>query len=351
MDEWVLRDELLAWAQRWPVIVIISLAGALAALALAYVWPLPYRANVEISVELNPYRILDDQYLPAFTKAKFRNVDDYKHWQMLQLSIVIQSDKFISETLNRLREIDPSWDSIDEHELRSMLVSEWRNAGFWLLSANADTPTHAAEAVSTWRDVILELTREAISNSQDLFALELSLRSLNDQLTENELRAADLKDLRSLLQDFKSKLILQDQGEVLSNQDRQQLLTLNARLADLLSQEVLNSISIPEQNAPTSEVLDWIEKINPVIDDQILFLQTENIKLEEAISQESSQWAAALEDGQGLAATLTLEDLKNIPPEVKQIKPYGLAALIGSMIGLLLWILAFLVQVTRKGYR
>jgi len=351
MDEWVLRDELLAWAHRWPVIVIFSLAGALVALVLAYLWHFPYRANVEISVELNPYRILDDQYLPAFTKAEFRNVDDYKHWQMLQLSIIIQSDEYISETLNRLREIDSGWDSIDEQELRTMLVSEWRNAGVWLLSANADTPARAAEAVSTWRDVILDLTRESISNSQDLFDIELALRSLNDQLTENELRAADIEDLRSLLQDFSSKLTLQAQDEALSNQDRQQLLTLDARLAESLPQEVLISLRIPEQNAPTSEILNWIEKIIPMIDDQILFHQTENARINEAISQKSSLWEAALQDGKGLAATLTLEDLKNTQPEVKQVRPYGLAALIGSMVGLLLWILVFLVQVTRKGYR
>ena len=114
MKEWVLRDEILAAFHRWPVIVIFALAGASIALIAAYFWPAPYRANVEISVELNPYRILDDQYLPAFTNAEFRNVDDYKHWQMLQLSIIVNSDPYLSETLDRLRKDDPYWESINQ---------------------------------------------------------------------------------------------------------------------------------------------------------------------------------------------------------------------------------------------
>ena len=91
MQEWVLRDELLAAFHRWPMIVLFSLVGTLLGLAFAYLWPASYRANVELSVELNPYRALDDQYVPEFADAEFRNIDDYKHWQMLQLSIVVLS--------------------------------------------------------------------------------------------------------------------------------------------------------------------------------------------------------------------------------------------------------------------
>ncbi|MGB5844900.1 MAG: hypothetical protein WBG94_10680, partial [Anaerolineales bacterium] len=58
MNEWVLRNEILAALHRWPVIVVFSLAGAMVAMVATFFWPSPYRANVEISVELNPYRIL-----------------------------------------------------------------------------------------------------------------------------------------------------------------------------------------------------------------------------------------------------------------------------------------------------
>ena len=133
-----------------------ALVGTVLGLAFAYLWPSTYRANVELSVELNSYRVLDDQYIPAFAGAEFRNIDDYKHWQMLQLSIVVLSDPYMQETLSRLREINPEWSSVSEQDLREMLSANWRNAGVWHLVAKGSSSTQAIEAVEAWRDVVIE---------------------------------------------------------------------------------------------------------------------------------------------------------------------------------------------------
>lgn len=351
MNEWVLRNEILAAFHRWPVIVIFTLAGALVAMVAAFFWPSPYRANVEISVELNPYRILDDQYLPAFTNAEFRNIDDYKHWQMLQLSIVVLSDPYLSETLNRLRGIDPYWDSIDQQDLRQMLEAEWRNAGLWLLSANADTQSRAANAVETWRDVILDLTQDTIASSQDLYGLELSLRSLNDQLVINQIHTAVLEDSLLILGDYVNEFNAQEQDAPTSNQVHQELFAIATQLAELLPEDQQVLINFPEQDSLAGDYLSWIEQTIPHVNCQIRSLQMENDLLVEEISNVSSQWEASLQEAQGLAATLTLGNRQITQPEVRQIRSYGLAALIGSMVGLLLWVVVFLVQVTRKGYR
>jgi len=351
MKEWVVRDEILAAFHRWPVIVIFALAGAVAALVVSYLWPAPYRANIEISVELNPYRILDDQYLPAFTNAEFRNVDDYKHWQMLQLSIAVMSDQYMMETLERLREIDPYWESIDPQSLRNTLNAEWRNAGLWLLSANADTQLRSADAVDTWRDVIIDLTRDAVASSQALFDLELTLRSLNDQLVENQLQTAVLDDLLQRLRDFSIVLIDQEPDAPISIQIHQDLFALATQLANILPGEQHILLGFPDNNSPAGDYLIWIEQMRLLVEDRIRSLQVENDLLVAEISSVSSQWEAALQEGQGLAATLTLENRKNTQPEVRQLRSYGLAALIGSMVGLLVWIVVFLVKITRKGYQ
>jgi hypothetical protein len=351
MKEWVLRDEILAAFHRWPVIVIFALAGALIALVAAYFWPAPYRANLEISVELNPYRVLDDQYLPAFTNAEFRNVDDYKHWQMLQLSIVVTSDPYISETLDRLRKVDPYWESVNQQDLRNMLTAEWRNAGVWLLSANTDSMARSVHAVDTWRDVILDLTQEIIDSSQELFDLELSLRSLNDDLVENQVQTAVLKGSLQLLREFKADLIDQDQDTSVSNQVHQELFTLATQITEIIPGKAQVTNGFPENNSAVSDYLIWIEQCQSFIEDKIRSLQVESDLLVAEISSLSSQWETALQEGQGLAATLNLGNRKSTPPEVRQIRSYGLAALIGSMVGLLLWIVVFLVKVTRKGYQ
>ena len=351
MKEWVVKDEILAATHRWPVIVIFAMAGALIALAAAYLWPAPFRANVEISVELNPYRVLDDQYLAAFTNAEFRNIDDYKHWQMLQLSIVVLSDSYLTETLHRLRAIDPYWDSVDQQALRNVLSANWRNAGVWLLSANADTESRADNAVDIWRDVILDFTEETITSSQALFQLELTLRSLNDQLVQNQLQMTILKGSLNQLRESERELSKLDQNAALPDEYHQQLLALNIQLADVLPAGALVLSSFPEQNSTVASYLGWIEQLSSLIEDQILSLQVREEILVQEISDVSVVWEAALQDGQGLSATLNLENRNNSSPEVRQIRPYGIAALIGSMVGLLVWIGFLLIKITRKGYR
>jgi hypothetical protein len=351
MNEWVLKDEILAATHRWPVIVLFALAGALIALAGAYFWPSPYRANVEISVELNPYRVLDDQYLTAFTNAEFRNIDDYKHWQMLQLSIVVLSDPFMIETLDRLREVDSYWDSVDEQELRTMLSANWRNAGSWLLSANVDTGPQAASAVETWRDVILELTEDTIASSRSLFELELTLRSLNDRLVENHLLVSLLKGSLQDLYHHRSELNNLDQNAILPDEYRLELLATKIRISEILPGEQQVLPSIPDQNSTVNEYIDWVDTMITYVEHLISDLQIREDILKEEISDVYALWEAGLQDGQGLSATLNLKNRKSTAAEVRQIRSYGLAALIGSMVGLLVWIGFLLVQITRKGYR
>lgn len=351
MNEWRLRDEILASAHRWPMIVVFAMAGALIGLIAAFIWPAPYQANLELSVELNPYRVLDDQYLSAFTNAEFRNIDDYKHWQMMQLSILVLSDPYMTETLNRLRQIDPFWNSVNEQELRTMLAANWRNAGVWLLSAKSDSESRAVEAVEVWRNVVIDLSAEAIRNSQSLFQIELKLRALNDQLVQNQLALASLEDLQRTILDYQDELGKLDQGAVLPTEYHQEMLVKRIQLAEILPGEFEEGNIFPKLNAPVREYAAWLDLISDYIGDQILaFKMRENILTQE-ISDVTSLWKAGLENAQGLSATLNLAKRSNTSPAVNQSKSYGLAAMIGAILGILSLIIVFLYQITRKAYK
>ncbi len=351
MTEWVLRDEILAAFHRWPLIVIYALAGAIIAMALTFLWPAPYRANIEISVELNPYRALDDPYLPEFSGAEFRNVDDYKHWQMLQLAILVKSDAYLSETLNRLREDDPYWVEVDHQQLRDMLKAEWRNAGIWLLSAQVDNEEHAAQAVEIWRDVIQELTKESVGKSQELFDLELELRSLRDQILELQINTSILEESLDSLEKYKMEMANLDQEAGLPDHVLQALNGLREQFAIVYPQSALASLDFPGDNAPVSDYLVWIDQLSRLVKEQINLNQAVEDLLDEQYSNASLTWEAALQDGQGLAATLTIQDRNKTSPAVRQIRPYGLAGLAGLTIGLLLYILVTLFQISRRSYR
>ena len=343
----MLRDEILAGFHRWPVIVAFALAGTLLGLVFTYFWPSSYRANVELSVELNPYRVLDDQYIPEFSNAEFRNIDDYKHWQMLQLSIVVNSDPYLLETLTRLRELDPYWDSIEMQDLREMLNANWRNAGQWRLVADAENSIRAVGAVATWRDVILNLTNDSIAHSRELFNLELTLRSLNDELVKNQLQGAMLEEtLGSLINAF-NELNNAEGDFPLSEPDRVDLFTLANQMAEG-SRVIVEEF--PDDGAPVSDYSTWVERAILIVERDIDSSKVANVALNEQISSVTSEWELGINEAQGLSATLSLKKPQNKEPEVRQVRSYSLAALIGTLVGLLLWILVFLIQITRKGY-
>lgn len=351
MNDWVLRDEILAAFHRWPLIVMFVLVGSLLGLAFALLWPSSYRANIELSVELNPYRALEDLYVPDFANAEFRNVDDYKHWQMSQLSILVSSDYYLQETLNRLRQIDAYWNSLEVPELRQKLEANWRNAGLWLLTSDADSSLRASETVETWSDVILEFTDNAISLSRELFQLELALRSLNDELVELQLNQSALEVINKDLEEIAINLMAPQSDEPVSQTDRM-------RLFNLVNQVDVNGIGwpmimdeFPDPNAPSSEHLSWVELVIGTIDNELDSIMVASQIIEEEISSTNSEWEAGLQSGQGLSATLSLSSVQADQPHVKQVRPYSLAALVGAILGLLVWFLVFLAKISRKGYQ
>jgi hypothetical protein len=351
MNEWMLRDELLAAFHRWPIIVLFCLVGTVLGLAFAYLWPSTYRANVELSVELNSYRVLDDQYIPAFAGAEFRNIDDYKHWQMLQLSIVVLSDPYMQETLSRLREINPEWSSVSEQDLREMLSANWRNAGVWHLVAKGSSSTQAIEAVEAWRDVVIELTRVAIATSRGLFRLELVLRSLNDELVENQLNQSALEALHVDIDEILVKLNTLSSDEELPGSHHQEMFTITNKLSGLLpgGQSLINEF--PQENTPASAYIDWSERLKIIIEGELSTIDLRIAVLRDEISQVSAEWEENLREASGLSATLNLENRQGANTRVEEVRTYSLAAMIGALLGLLAWIMVFLVQVNRKGYR
>jgi hypothetical protein len=351
MDEWLLRDEILAAFHRWPVVVAFVLLGSLLGIVSAFLWPSSYKATTEISVDLNPYRALDDRYVSTFAGVDFRNIDDYKHWQMSQLSILIVSDSYLEETLNRLREKDIYWQDIGIHELGDIVEAQWRNAGRWLLYAEADTSHLAKDAVEAWRDVIIEKASFAITQSKELFKLELTLRSLNDEIVRLRTRQIILKEVNSALDEILAELNKVSTDEPLNQADRLKLSTLVFQTADFSSRWETLIRDFPEANATIQEYIAWISWVNAAIELDLKSTGNTIEGLEGELSELNSEWDSAFEDAQGLSATLSIENLSKEALDVNRVRPVGLVALVGGILGLLVWCLVFFAQITHNGYR
>jgi hypothetical protein len=351
LDEWVLSDEIYKAAHRWPLILLFILVGSLLGWGFSYLLPSPYQASEEISVELNAYRAAEDRYAADYADAEFRNLDDYKHWQMSQLEVLVRSDAYLQETLNRLRQADPAWNTVESPDLRNMLKAYWRNAGRWRLTAENPNPGQARQAVQVWKDVILEKTGAAVESSQSLFGTELRLRALASVLQSVQERLSFLPEIRSALVDWRLAASQLPADRPLGPVDRWHLQALASRAAgpETNWQELM--AEFPSSAAPLSNYQSWIDRLMIAVDEETNVLAERNQFLEAEQADLMAQWESAIPAGQGLSATLIVDPVSTERPQVRQLRSTSQAALVGGLLGLLAWALLVVYQITRRAYR
>jgi hypothetical protein len=170
---------------------------------------------------------------------------------------------------------------------------------------------------------------------------------LNDELVKNQLQQVALEETLGSLTNAFNELNNAEGDFPLSEPDRVDLFTLANQMAEG-SRVIVEEF--PDDGAPVSDYSTWVERAILIVERDINSSKVANAALNEQISSVTSEWELGINDAQGLSATLSLKKPQNKEPEVRQVRSYSLAALIGTLVGLLLWILVFLIQITRKGY-
>ncbi len=345
---WVLRDAIFLALHRWYLIFLFVLVGGGVALGVSYLFPTEYRASVELAVELNPYRALEDRYVASFASFEFRNVDDYKHWQMSQLNLLVYSDEFLQATLDSLQSRDPYWNSIHVTDLRKKVKAQWRNAGLWSLSVQAPSPQLARDAVSSWKEVILEKTDEAIKNSQRLYHLELELRALNVLKFDLQNRQAILIEVKNALAAIRSELSQLPPGDPISLRERWRLADVAAQAADFDPVWEKTLEELPGQNSKIEDYLKWIERVIALLEDEINFLDGEYQNLSAQLKEVDTSWTRMLGAARGLSATLSIDTLSRDTLRVRPVRSEATLLVVGGLSGFLLWALFITYQISRR---
>jgi hypothetical protein len=348
VKEWLLREEIFTASHRWPLILLFIFAGSLLGWTASMLWPAPYQASSNLSVGLDPYRAVEDSYVPAFASTEFRNPDDYKHWQMSQFSVLAFSDEYLQDTLDRLKVQDPAWENMDVPGLRSRVSVDWRNAGRWQLAARAEDPLLAAQLVEAWQAAILQKTSLAVARSQQIYLLDLEQRAIQAEQVDVRLQAGDLSGIQKFVSGWQEDLAARAEGDLLRPEERARLEELGASLLALEPgwQELV--AAMPDQDSTASEHLSWIEGLDVVIDQKVRILAARLESLEEEGARVSEEWQAALQEGRGLSATLTVQATQDSSPEISQPRPAGTSALVGGLLGFLAWAFYQLAYISRR---
>lgn len=343
---WQLSEELYKALHQWPKIVIFFLVGALIGWGSSFVFPPAYRTRAQIFVSLNPYRTYSDTQFLALAFPQYSNIDDYKNWQMSQLSAALFTDEVIQETLQQLRQEDEYWLDIDPARMRNMLRAEWQTAGVWTLLADSPKAKRSNQAVRVWSRVAVSKVKEAIFSAEQLIFVDHTLQQIIKEQTDVSLLIQEYDSTRQLLQEWIDQAGGLPGDEPLDSLERWRILHLTTRLSQFSPGWSTILEAVPVENAARSEYIPWVTKVIVAIENElpVLTQRLDYLNGQEAVLTGSYQ--RLMEDSLGLSPNLVVRGLEKSLPEV--LRPTLLMTLIGGMSGLLAWIFLVIVEINRR---
>jgi len=349
MQEWSLRNEIYTALHRWPMILLYGLVGCALGVLISLVWPSPWRATAEIYVGMEPYRWSEDENVVAYALGtRFNYADDYKNWQMSNLNALVSLEDIRLKTLDRLRATDDYWSDINRRALGEMLQVYWRNPGRWRLVADNTDPEIAAAAALAWRDVVYETVQDAITYAQQTFALDIELKAIQNQLVSLSAQHADQEASLAGFDTLKTELEKIADNQPVDELTHWQLWSWASHAAqyDPSWTRLLNELPPTGQSA--AEYLTWLGRARITLEQGLQTTQAQIDTLTKQKAKAEADYAVASQASRGLSANLQLEKISDTPPRPVAIRPTAQMALIGAIIGLMVWGSLWLVRLTLR---
>ena len=342
--DWRLSEAFYLALHQWPFMLIFCLVGALLGLVASDLWPAVFRTRAEIYVVLNPYRAYSDSWFIARAYPQYTNVDDYKNWQMSQLSAAILTDEVIDATMADLRQEDAYWKEVDNDRLRSMLRAEWRTAGTWTLLADSRNAKRSNQAVRSWSRTVVRRVEEAVLAAEQIAEIDERMRTIIGEQTKTAVQQQDFQTSQRLLQEWLGQAGDLPADQPLSQEQRWEILYLTGRVAQFSPGWLELLEKQPGESALPEVYIDWIEQILVAIEGEAPLLAQRADFLEQQRLELQEEYDRLVKVSLGLSPNLVVKGLEKTLPEV--LRSTIQLVILGAIGGLLLWVIWLLAMIT-----
>jgi len=347
MNSWILKDEVLRSVRQWYFILGLIILGTISGYLISYVLPAPYRASADLYVGLDVARVNEMEYLIPSAKTEPLNLDDYKNWQLKQVSDVITLDLVLDSTLIELREIDPYWEDINTNDFRKSIDIYWYDAGIWRLEVLNLDRERAEQGVQVWLDTGQQKISDLLIISEQVFLIDLDLQILKDLISHQKSQINLTEAFLESSEEWLSRLDSLPKDNVIPGELLEELESWTL---------VYNTDSelwqVPMGEYPTND--QEVEFYESWLEDARLNAQTvmaESTKKHDFLILDRSEilpeYHEALNDSLGLSANLVLEK-NSSKPDVTQLRSPATNAIAGAGLGLLVWIIYAILRITGK---
>ena len=326
--------EILDISHRWSQVFLAFLLGSLLGWGAAFLFPTPYRAQ-------------NDLYVAYNGDAIYRNSDDFKNWQFGELDAYIVSNDVLGETIDRLRQQDPYWKDFAPKDLKPHLRTYWRNAGRWRLVVEWRGRKYAEQLSRTWTDVVLEKTRQAAVHAQAVLSLGAQIEAHSRDEVVLRLQTTQLAQVRAAMQAWRDAHSAQP-GLSVDTLSRWRIQFLASSLAGLLPGELPLLAQFPPPEAALQDYLPEVDQALIALDEQLVVVQRQATDLSTEHEALVAKWEEESKAAHNLTANLQVEPLAVENEAAQPVRPTSQMALVGGLLGVLVWGLLWLARPLRK---
>ncbi len=339
---WNLRQFLLRYASRWPWMAALMLLGAVIGWGGARLASPQYRASAELYVGLHAYRAPQEQNRNPSSYYDFRNLDDFKNWQLEQLNQFVRHDEIVAETLARLQAEDESWQQVTSADLQAMLTPQWRTVGKWRLTATAPAARMAEEAAETWRAVALDALDAAMQSAAEVMRLDMAMQATATAQADLARRTALLENARAALESWRAEAQSLPPDAPLPPEERWRLQALAAQASGFTPAWESLLRDFPPPDAPRSAVLAWSGRALAAVEAEQSAIPSLQQETQARLDDLLAQYEAANAASYGLSLNLSLDGISTVPVRAQAVRSTGAWALTGAILGMLASILLWL---------
>ena len=343
MSSWNLRDQFSDAIDQWYLILGFITLGALISWGISMVFPSPYRASADLYVGIDITRVNEMEYLIPMAKEEPLNLDDYKNWQLKQLTDIFYSDQVLELALSRLTEEDPAWAEVEVSDFKENIDIYWFDTGIWRLEYQGRDRQQAVEAVQAWLDAGHDYVSGLLAISARVAELDAALEINKDAASQLKLQTVRLEGFLESSAEWQELFGNGAGSAPLSAEERQEF---NSWL--LLYREDPDTWQVPLSGypgagEPANEYAAWLALAsqNAQVALEELELQLDILaRYREEILPEYHQ---SLDDSLGLSANIVLRE-NSATPVVEQIRHPGTSSLAGTGLGLLAWLIFVVIK-------
>ncbi len=344
MDSWNLRDELLRSIKQWYLILGFILGGGVIGYIFAYFIPPNYLATADLYVGIDVTRVNEMEYLIPLADEEPLNLDDYKNWQLKQLSDILYLDKVLEVTLDKLKVKNQAYQDITLNDFRKSIDIYWYDTGIWRLEVINRDPAQAEAAVKTWLDSGYAEISGLLINSEEAATLDYDLQVIKGASSLQKSQSARLKAFQDSSQEWSVKFDNLPQDQPLPEE---MLVELRSWILTYRTPPDLWHIPVgefPDTNQSLIGYSVWLEKTQ--VDAAIVL--NESQKQYELLIQERNEilpeYYQALDDSLGLSANIVLEKNTSMPI-VSNPRSTGKTTISGAGFGLIVWLLFAVIRI------